>query len=1137
MTIFKLNGFYFTNLRLSIIKPLFIFTFLCLFHATLFAQSSTKPDIFDLGHPIFEAIGVQDENYVLTVTSIEEDLDGFIWIGSQLGLRRYDGYEFKAYRHDSNDPFSLPGDYVTSIVVDKNNNVWVGTQSGGIVILDQATGRFIKPDFTENKSLLLVVDIFESNDKGVWIATSEGLFLLDYNYQVVSLDKLDENSGSVQKNNKVISLHEDSSGVLWFALEKGLYRKEINGSLHEVPLPKKNILVQFIMQDSTEAIWVAARDKGLYKLNKEGEVQHHIPDHSVRTIFENKSGELWVGTRTTGVLVIDSATNKIMHHYTHDSALPYSLGMDVVMDIIIDKAGLVWIGTWGKGVYLHNPHNRAFSNLYHSPTDPTSLSNIDVLAMVELSNEQIIFSPYGNGFDIFDPKKGRLKTFNGKHENDELLKKARITDIDQTTDNSVWMSIVGRGLIRFDLITNKFERVEGFKGSRSFRLTRDGDDALLVITNKGLVRVYTKDNQIQSFYTSAEPDVIDESRYSFIERSPNGTIWLTFGSTLYVVMPNSQLINAVKIVNNEHLSTDLIRGMTIDSQENMYFSTKGGLYKFDDWQGEKGDFQGKFDLIPLTNGSTSGELFEGPNNTLWGSNFVVNLDTGIVDNFTLPDGIGIKPLWSGAHKKTKNGTFLFGGGNGVLMVRPELYTKWDYEPPLVITQTNINETNHMIKNNQVTLMPDDFRVSVEFSALDYTAPNSIKYAYRLIGYADDKWSNVDSKHRLATFTNLTPGSYTLEVKGTNSKGIWSNNIITLPINVMPAWYQTWLFRISLILLILGVFYTVYSLRVRQLQAKRRELEVIVAQRTLSLSDKSKSLEAQTVVLELKTYEATNALQQLISTQGQLVESEKHASLGRLVVGVSHELNTPLGVAKLALDQLMLDAQVLSDMLTSGKLSKSLFMSKNQSITDASNIASSSINRAADLVARFKSISTEQADVENVDVELGQHMRDIVTILEYEKANMKGRIHVYCDKPIKMQSVSEAFLKIIRELLNNAIQHAFSNCLETSRIEIRLSQESDLGNEKAVITFTDNGCGIHAKELPKIFEPFYTTARYDGAVGLGLVMVLNIVTRNLMGTIESVSELESGTQFIMCIPLNPNQLPSIEHESNVATQSL
>jgi ligand-binding sensor domain-containing protein/signal transduction histidine kinase len=1108
-----------------VIKGLSITLALCVFFnsAWLDAMEQAPADIFDLGQPVFEAIAAQDENKAANVTAIVEDLTGFIWIGDEKGLRRFDGYRYKIYAAETDDNNRINTDSIYTLAVDNNNNIWVGTATSGLAILQASTGQFLQVELPSTEGFSTIRSIVNNPKGGMWVATNKVIYRLDDNFQVTasySLANVADDDGS----HYIKDLLVDEQQQLWVGSSKALFKVDQDGVMNLVPITDKPPYISVLFEDSEGAIWVGTLGSGLFKLNTDGHVLARLEDYATDSLLETTPGQLWLGTAASGLVKIDTNTYQVIKQFTHDVAIPHSLGMNQIRAIMVDRAGLIWIGTWGKGLYRFNPNNLAFANLYHSPSNPHSLSKNQIANIQEMSDGKMLFAVYGHGVDLFSPKQGRLKTFDGSHGADHLLNKSKMIYMTQGSAEEVWLSIVNVGLVRYTPDTDQFEYISEFSGATTLDVLWGSDGALLVMTTKGLKRFYPHSREIQDFYQGENSQTVDTHRYRNIIKMADGTLWMNSDSALFMVKPNSQLIQPVWIINDLHQASDRINGLSIDSKNNFYFSSKYQLFKFSHWQ-DTGSHQGVFDNILLTSEemekpAIAGELFDDMSGQLWGGKFAVDSQTGDMDYFGLADGMGIENIWENTKKRSKSGTLLFASPSGVLMVRPPLYKKWDYMPPVVITDTYIDSENVHIQGDHLTLSPDNHRVTIEFSSLDYTAPTKNKYAYKLTGNTYDDWHYVDHAHRSVSFTNLAPGDYSLQIKGSNRKGKWSDDMAQLAISILPAWYQTWWFR-SFMLFTFGLLLMVlFKWRVRQMTAKRRELEVLVKQRPLSLEQQTVRLEDKSQSLQLKTLEATSALDQLLLTQNELVESEKHASLGRLVVGVSHELNTPLGVAKLAIDQLSIDSQDLTQMMLSGALSKTKFLRRNESISQASDLVKKNVDRAADLVARFKTLSTQQATANVKKIEMDAYTQDILTSLEYQYSQMKGRIHISTGDTPQIELDVAALDKVLACLMENAVQHAFTAGTDDAKIAITLGLQSHHNKDRLMLSFKDNGRGIDADVLPLIFDPFYTTLRDSGAVGLGLHAAFNLVTQSLRGTIECHSKLYEGTTFILYIPITP-----------------
>ncbi len=293
----------------------------------------------------------------------------------------------------------------------------------------------------------------------------------------------------------------------------------------------------------------------------------------------------------------------------------------------------------------------------------------------------------------------------------------------------------------------------------------------------------------------------------------------------------------------------------------------------------------------------------------------------------------------------------------------------------------------------------------------------------------------------------------------------------------------------------------------QISQSRQQIEALNAE----LEDK---VMVRTQQLEQKTEEAVDALEQLKLTQQQLVEHEKHAALGRLVAGVAHEINTPLGISVTAASVVEKSCAEIFDEMLKGQLKRSQLVDKSTSISEGCKILNDNLQRASELIASFKLVAVGQSTEECHRFNLNEHLRQVINSLESKFSGKRHRVNLTGDDSIELYSQPGALTQVLISLIDNALIHAFADfiigtvTIETQRLE----------NRRIEIKVSDNGKGMDTTVLDRIFDPFFTTNRQLGGNGLGMHVVFNLVTQSLNGAIFGDSKIGEGSSFVIILPL-------------------
>jgi signal transduction histidine kinase len=364
---------------------------------------------------------------------------------------------------------------------------------------------------------------------------------------------------------------------------------------------------------------------------------------------------------------------------------------------------------------------------------------------------------------------------------------------------------------------------------------------------------------------------------------------------------------------------------------------------------------------------------------------------------------------------------------------------------------------------------------------------------------------TDADNRIATYTNLNPGEYTFRVKGSNNDGVWNEEGTFITIIIRPPFWKTILayFAYGILFLLLIRIYIFW--RTQRLRKEKAVLEQQVSERTQRIEQQKEEL------LQQKE-ELLSTLENLQKTQEQLIESEKMAAIGGLVAGVAHEINTPVGIGITAISSLLDDVQKMAGLYEKDKISRKDFKGFLESTNDTAKLIQKNLERTAALVQSFKQVSTDQATEQQRIFALKEYLNDILLSLrpKFREKNIEFKIE--CDDKLQLYSYPGVYAQIFTNLLLNSLQHGFPD-RDTGTIGIK----ADINKELLKIQYSDDGAGINKKDLPHIFEPFYTSDQYRGT-GLGLNIIYNLVKQKLNGAISCESELGKGVLFKIEVPV-------------------
>ncbi|NQZ22990.1 MAG: hypothetical protein HRT53_13155 [Colwellia sp.] len=1085
--------------------PFLYFLLLCL--AGCFSLS-VRADIFDLGQPSFAAVGNSQTLPSGVITSLVNDSAGFLWIGTQSGLVRYDGYTFKLYQHNPDDPNSLPGNYIKALFVSDDEKLYIGTSISGLSVLNLSTGLFVNFFHDDNSSNSLVNNriaaISQDKQGGMWIGTSNGLDYLakdTKNFIHYQHDPKDPNS---LNDNHVKTLLFDNLGQLWVGsweginvmttLDSGLKQFKSDSGVSGVFTKQ---VITSLMQMTDGTIWLGTVKNGIARINPDNSVHRFKLSEDekqpwVFSMINVKSNQIWVATYGEGIIVVDASNGKVIKNIRHHEQVESSINTNNIASFLVDPAGLLWIGTWGKWLNLYNPVNSYVSVLRHKQAQQTGLSGPQVMAVKQMHNRDIWLGLEGKGIDRWDQSSQTITPIAGFEDK-------TVISIEQTTNGEIWVGTMFNGLMRYFEEGSQKVKIAGLETLNIYAIAQADNNNLWLGTYNGFyyIDVLSKVATSQRF-KSSKGQTKTFAANKVIQQG-DGRLWAASVSGLFLLQPGETDWQRVRL-NPDSKINSFISGLSIDDNQQLWVSTPSDLYFLTSQANKKPTFVRANQRYDKNSSGIGSDINADAQGRIWSPYAMFDptkLQThGLGVDHGEQHSIGIAPFWHGAGSKTANGLLLFGGTKGLLIFRPEDYQPWLYRAPLVITQVKLgNEIVAVDSTKPLSILPSQRSLSVEFAALDMFSPKLIDYQYWLEGF-DNQW--IDSKHRIANYTNLDPGDYKLKVRFTNRHKQWFEAESLLSITVIPKWYQTLRFKLLSILLIALVLYSAYLIRVKQLKQRKKMLKIQVKQRTEQLVK--------------KTQEAYQTMENLKDTQAQLVESEKQAGLGKMVAGVAHELNTPLGVCITAISAIDGSVENLAALMTGGNLTKSAFSQFFTDYKTGSTLVGSNLHRAGELVESFKLVSGDQF-YQKSEFELTGYVANCLASMRDKISEQSHHLIYSFDQPVTIKSYRSAFEFIIRVLVENALDHGFEGCTD-GRVTVDISSN----NSEVVLTVEDDGIGIKANELALIFDPFYTSKRGSGHCGLDLHIIFNIVNHKLGGFIDCQSKPGKGCCFIITLPV-------------------
>ena len=1078
-----------------------------------------------------------------SVHTILQDSVGFIWVGGNGALARYDGYEFKAYRRIPRDTTSLGALQSRALYLDKDGYLWVtGDQTTSR--FDPATEKFKRYNHhqgsQENRLFGYPTAIAGSPEEPgvIWVgsygprSSDRGISRLDVETgTTTNYTEEDVLSGSIW------SILLDRAGTLWMASDEKLFTRRGNsGSFKTYSIGSEvsgdalsNRPGRFgggtmqnttLFEDSSGRLWVGKYD-GLYLLNGElnsntsgseernvdrifsfyqptPEVPEALENH-ITALTEDQEGRLWVGTRK-GVFLFDLET---------ESFIPLSVILENadVYSIYIDNVGFIWIGTEGSGLFKLEPWENPF-NVYRRDADnPNNLSWGYIRGGLE-DNEGIIWVSTSEAIYRINRISGTVSQY--KHDSNEAgsISVGPYGTAFQSRSGELWIG-TERGVLnkmnlerpgyfdRFQVANLPVNQIwEDRSGSLWYSSNNVGISRFDPKT--GTLTTYTQETHdlggtwtMRLYEAPSEPDVLWIGRLGGMTRLD---------------------LKSETFTNYDY---EYLRGVSWvheDRNGDFWLATiraGGGLHRFDRETGQV------LESITVEDGLAHNLVYcilEDEDGYFWLSTRVgisrFDPKTKVVTNYDERDGVPVSIftdlfLFASAFQ-TSDGEMFFGGADGMLSFDPRDLIANPLPPEVVLTELEIRNEPIQIGSDGIldvsiqmtqslTLAHTKNDLTFEYVGLHYSDPAENKYRYWLEGY-EDTWIDAGSQ-RMARYTNLDPGTYTFKVTAANSDGVWNEKGASLHIRILPPWWKTvWAYLSYGLLATLVACMGVRFLNRRQMRLERERTMARDMEQAQAIETKNKQLHVQQEQLkdQQKKLESQNEL--LVQQKERLVQLDKAKS--RFFANISHEFRTPLTLILSPLEKHIMKAEA-------GWQRSELSMMQRQA------------HQLLKLINQLLNLSRIDAGKLTLDItrlDLVKIMSRLVDSFSHRAKKAKISLHF-------VPSVDRAEIGADPDKLEHIFINLLSNAIkftpEEGQIQIGINTLKNESLNYFECTISDTGKGIPEEKLPHIFDRFYqvdssTTRLYEGS-GIGLSLVKELVELH-GGTISVESEPGIGTTF-------------------------
>ena len=1018
---------------------------------------------------IFNNINIEQGISQSTIEDIFQDSEGYIWLGTNDGLNRYNGYEFKIYNYEEYQN-SISHNGITDITEDKYGNIWVNTVSG-VNKINKKTEKI--SNYTEINGKIKedsTTEIIVTKDNNILVGTYEGLNI--YNAKEDRFDIILEQKDGILSS-CIYSIDEDINGNIWIGTELGLN-----------------------------------------KLSKDFKVlETYTSESEIYNIFcDDENGFVWAGSDSSGLLKIDTKTKEVTQ-YINDIEDENSIPANQVGAIIRDIKGNLWVGTT-NGLARYNEKNDSFDVYKNKVYDKNSLVYNDVMSIIE-DREGVLWVGTYSGISIFDTESS-IKYYNAGLDDGYLLSENMVHGIYEDDEGYLWIGSRTKGVNIIDRENNTSKSINMENNnviqSNSINDITGYKDFIFVATDAGVLKINKKENTIQNYNLEDGligenvkdifvcdknylwigstnglnlldiendkiidmTDYVDEGSYvRYVYQGQDGSYYIGFlrDGGLGIIEPNSKETKYYKNIPNDKtsISSNRIRYINEDSKGNIWIGTSYGLNKYDP---KTKVFKRYTTSDGIANNTIYGVLVD-DNDNIWVSTNkgISQIDTknNTVNNLSVTDGLQGNEFNGNAAFKSKSGELFFGGINGLNAFYSEDVNSINNKSKVIFDGFKVNDKDYLDING-LKFDNNTENIKIKFFTPVYSSNKNISYEYELIGSNSSK---ATTKENYVIYNDLLPGKYTFKVRAVDSRGDISDSE-TMEFSIKyPFWMSPIACFIYLVIAILFIINNKYKLKY---------LDRLVKSRT-------KELEEQMIKNE-----------ELYNNNIKIEENKN-----KYLVNLSHELRTPLNVIS-STNQLLLELSK-KDNIKSDKLAYYIDISErncNRLLNLVNNILDNT-----KLQSKMYTLNLKEVDIIYLVEETS------LTLIDYIKSKS---IELIIDPEVEEKIILCDDYEIERCIVN-LVSNAAKFTPEGGNITITIKDLDD----KVMISVLDTGVGIEEKYHKTIFDRFNQVDNDEskGGSGLGLSITSKIVELH-KGEIYVESKVGEGSNFVIILPVDPNK---------------
>nr|WP_321452884.1 two-component regulator propeller domain-containing protein [uncultured Carboxylicivirga sp.] len=1100
-----------------------------------------------------EYLNIDDGLPQNTVQSITKDPFGFMWFGTDNGLCRYDGYSFEYYYSNGSEDH-LWHNRIIQLISDRNSSLFVISQKG-LQVFDLLTGNFLSIKNPEIQ-LIFKQDVVNAEyDNGVlWVVTrTNGVYKLKYNDNRFSVE---EHYWTEDNLPVPICIYKGVNNQIYLGTTGQLYQYDTKSNSFIAFKDCYDFSPTYIQTicDDTDHLYIGTNN-GMFLNNKksneliwfnyDSQNKASLSHSSVTSIVKTSDNEVLIGT-LGGFCTLDTDNNSIRRIKLFNKQ-DESNQVEFIRSLFTDNQGTVWVGTDKIGLAYYNIHQKNFFSINESNSELMNL-NRNIINSILKSDDYLWVGTAGNGLARINQSKNEYRIY--RNDMPQSVKSNFITSIIEDDSKNTWVGTWGMGIqvFRNGNLIKSFNTEDGLAGDfiSYIYITKSGDK--IICTQQGL-SIYNE--SLEKFYAIGPIGNFSKWEAGCMLEDKYGFFWIgtinglhRFNGRLVKKTENTVISHYEQVVfegtdQQNSLPNNYITTINDDQDGNVWIGTYGGgIAKCVPTSNGNYEFINYTQADGLANNVVYSILCDDSNN-LWIttenglSKYVIENNQFV--NYYKQDGLRNNQYYWSAACKDNDGKIYVGGLNGLNYFHPDSILSYSYQTKALITTLNIS--NHQVSagdvyhnevplkresfaNDTITLSYKDNVFSLEFSALDFLHSSKIKYAYKLEG-VDKDWIEVDSKRRIASYTNLSGGIYPFQLKSTNQEGIWNEDLTQVFIEIVPPFWQEMWFKLLMIAFVIALVATYSRYRSFRITMQKKRLEQLVRQRTIEINEKNKQLEENSQRLldnneqlerrrskiEKQKTQLEDQNKEIISQRDQLISLNEeiesiHQMRMQFFTNISHEFRTPLTLILSPIERIL---NQIDDTLP-------------QSVRNSIHIMKRNAERLLLLtnqILTFRKIEAGKLQVLLHEGKLDEVVSDIAEAFKVlsEDKNISYSI------TIEKADYSGWYDKSkIENILFNLLANAFKYTPNEGSVEctLRLIEHNNHKNIEVVVT--DSGQGIKPDVVERVFDRFYRADSNLGfGTGIGLSLVKELVVK-LCGEISVSSEYGKGSAFKVILPI-------------------